>query len=509
MEYRDIEVEFLQRESSGHWVVRVESEKVSGGKSTFTLPDRPSAGAGAPGNARGQFWSAPKAVASPGAESVPPVAQEVGAALFQALFRGDVLTSLLQESGAAADRTETGVRIRLSMDLRDKGMDEVATQPWELMWWDDKRKPLPVAANVTLVRQLKAGRPKSLRPFTEPLRILVLKSNPKGTRTLDLGAEAADLGPIWKDLGVEVHDVRPVEAEIRQRLAEADFHIVHFMGHGDFTEDEGGALLLEHEDGTPHRMPAADVVQMLQNEPLRLVFLNACSTAATGSHAAAGPFAGLAAALIDGCVPAVVATRAAIADTTAIAFAEVFYQRLTQGLPVDAAMAEARSALYGKHDDWHVPVLYLQSPNGYLFTSPKAPGRDRRFWARSILGAAAAVVLAGLLTLWWLAGSATLQVYLQGRVIDKNGGVANAEITVEDEPNFDRVTTDSDGYFTSNIVRLSRAKSALSVRIEPLRGSEVRRSVPAAVSRLEWLKTVLGSSSRKALRLDVTVEAAP
>jgi len=58
-----------------------------------------------------------------------------------------------------------------------------------------------------------------------------------------------------------------------------------------------------------------------------------------------------------------------ICDYAAIVFAAEFYSSLPRGLPVDAAVAEARKAIYAMPNDmeWGTPVLYMRSPDGILF----------------------------------------------------------------------------------------------------------------------------------------------
>jgi formylglycine-generating enzyme required for sulfatase activity len=106
---------------------------------------------------------------------------------------------------------------------------------------------------------------------------------------------------------------------------------------------------------------------------LRLVVLNACGGAQTSM---ADPFSGLAQALVGCQIPAVIAMRSRITDHAAVAFAEHFYGALGRNLPVDAALADARRAMFSRRDDleWTTPVLYTRSPDGQLFNfSPESP----------------------------------------------------------------------------------------------------------------------------------------
>src|SRR5690606_31747086 len=108
---------------------------------------------------------------------------------------------------------------------------------------------------------------------------------------------------------------------------------------------------------------------------IRLVVLNSCQSAASNS---ANPFAGIASSLVTRGIPAVVAMQYRISDAAATVFAEEFYRALTDTLPIDSAVSEARRAIANRlHNlEWATPVLYLRSADGILFT--RTPADTRR-----------------------------------------------------------------------------------------------------------------------------------
>ncbi len=106
--------------------------------------------------------------------------------------------------------------------------------------------------------------------------------------------------------------------------------------------------------------------------PLRLAFLNSCE-GARGSEGDA--FSSTAATLVRRGVPAVVAMQYEITDEAAIEFSRDFYEAISDGLPVDAAVAEARTAVSTKSAlEWGTPVLYMRSPDGGIFDMRRAEG---------------------------------------------------------------------------------------------------------------------------------------
>jgi hypothetical protein len=304
------------------------------------------------------------------ADSTPSVSpREFGVLLYQALFRDTVL-DLYQRTLASLDRDEeVGLRIRLKFDTRDPVMAQVMSLPWELLAPSLNDPPLAVQRLSPLVRALDTidgSDPVSFRP---PFRVLVIAANPREMKPLDLAAEEAKIRSGWgTQPSVRLDFMRGVFADVQERLAKERYHVVHFMGHGDFQNGEG-VLLFENADGSAHAVDA-DALRLLlaDNRTLHLVFLNACRTAQSTAAGAGNPFAGVATSLVKGGVRAVLAMQFPVTDDAALTFSQTFYRMLATGLPVDAAVSESRKAVFsGYHAEWATPVLFLRSSDGVLF----------------------------------------------------------------------------------------------------------------------------------------------
>ena len=293
----------------------------------------------------------------------------VGVQLFDALFSGETREVLRSaEDAAKRNPDKTGVRIRLSMNLAAEGMAEVASLPWELMRRRNQN-PLVVSVNTPVVRAFDTPISVPLHPIIGKLKILLLVSNPKDTSPLNLGDEKARICKIWDSLdNIEYVECRPEARLILDALSQDEFHVVHYMGHGNFDSGLGGQVIMESADGSEQPISGNTFATWLQDEPLRLVFLNACNTGMTGQQTGLHPFAGVASALIGSGVPSVVAMQFPISDEAAIIFAETFYKRIAQGLPVEQAMSEGRKGLLDRTgSEWATPVLYMRAANGDLF----------------------------------------------------------------------------------------------------------------------------------------------
>jgi tetratricopeptide (TPR) repeat protein len=256
-----------------------------------------------------------------------------------------------------------------------------------------------------VVRSLEAHRerrPAIARPAR--LRILVIAASPLDGPELDVARERANLEEAWKGQEKNVEIVflgRGGLEAMCQALLSAPFHILHFMGHGEFNEESSqGVLFFEREDGTGQPFEGRNLAQLLHDfESLRLVVLNACHTAEAVGVRGPNPFAGVASSLVMGGVPAVVAMRGPVSDLAAVAFSRVFYQRLAAGDPIEAAVTEGRLAMQRAAPEegaWAILTLFLRSPNGWLF-APRST-----VWARR---AALLAGLAAALVLLWIFGS--------------------------------------------------------------------------------------------------------
>jgi hypothetical protein len=156
---------------------------------------------------------------------------------------------------------------------------------------------------------------------------------------------------------------------LRHALRDGNYHVLHYVGHSAFTNEGEGMLYLEREsDGQSVGVDETLFANLLSDQDrLRLVVLNSCEGART---TLTDPYAGVATTLVQLGVPAVVAMQFEISDDAALLFAEELYTNLIgRQDPIDAAVAEARKAVYTEIDaiEWATPVLFLRDPDVELF----------------------------------------------------------------------------------------------------------------------------------------------
>lgn len=303
--------------------------------------------------------------------------KELGSSLFQALFTEEVL-ALWDRSQHLTGARNQGLRLKLQIDPEGEGLAQLSELPWELLYRQDSREFFNLSQRSPVVRYMHLARPYQALNFIPPFRILVVMANPGGSASLNLDHEKDLIEGSWGSrTDVQVDYLEDATRErLQKQLAAADYHVLHFMGHGDFDQRTGkGVLVLEHENGRPDMISGEAFGVLLRDEPsLRLVFLNACKTAQGGEGDSHDPFAGVASAIILAGVPAVVAMQYPISDNAAISFAKTFYRLLPECHPIDLIMAEARKSVYQTQEqvggmEWATPALFMRSPDGVVFES--------------------------------------------------------------------------------------------------------------------------------------------
>jgi hypothetical protein len=305
------------------------------------------------------------------------VIRAVGQNLFEVLFGDPVIGGRYRSSMDSAVKQGEGLRVVLRLSA-----PELTPLPWEAMF--DPHAGTYVSRTEPLVRHVpvaSAARPLRVQ---QPVRILGLTASPAGLPALDVEAEQRYLDraleePIRQGR-IELAWLHNATWEdIQDRLLGAQWHVVHFIGHGDFdAQTDEGVLALVGADGRAHRVEAGRFADLLHEaSPMpRLVVLNSCLSAVSGS---VDLFSGTAAALVRGGVSAVVAMQFEITDLAAAAFSRGFYTAIAAGRPVDQAVRSGRVAILGMNGhtlEWITPVLYVRGQTTRLFNIKNVPEAD-------------------------------------------------------------------------------------------------------------------------------------
>jgi hypothetical protein len=295
-----------------------------------------------------------------------------GERLFRAVFTDDVYASFLRSRDTALEE-EKGLRVRLRIDV-----PEFHDYPWEFLYNAHLNQFLALSTDTPVVRYMELPYPVQPLIVQPPLKILVMISSPEGFPQLNVEEEwrrlSNALAPLLRRGLVTLERLKnPTLSALQQYLRRGEYHIFHFVGHGKFSEHkQDGMLLLEDENGGGRPISGQYLGTILHDHrSLRLVVLNACEGARTSRE---DPYAGVAQTLVLQGIPAVIAMQFEIVETAAITFAQEFYGAVADGFPVDAAVSEARKAIFARGNDveWGTPVLYMRTPQGVIFEIPEA-----------------------------------------------------------------------------------------------------------------------------------------
>ncbi len=251
--------------------------------------------------------------------------------------------------------------VRIQLDTRQAGALHML--PWELL--HDGDQFLGLDQGISLARQAGPTIPAPQRSPQSPLRLLVVVSSVPGTTFLDGEKERelleAALAPLTMLRLLEIDVVTDSSfTALRRRLRAVassgrPYDAWHFIGHGG--EEH---LVMTGDDGQRRDVRGTEMAMLFKEPPLRVVVLNACDGV---RFETGGSTSGVAAAFLAGRVPAVVAMQKRVSDDAAILLAEELYGALSEGESIDAALIEARRAIWFQPNrlEWFIPVLLTAS----------------------------------------------------------------------------------------------------------------------------------------------------
>jgi hypothetical protein len=298
--------------------------------------------------------------------------QNFGQALFNALLTGQI-PSLYDVSKREAANQNKGLRLKLRIEA-----PELAALPWEFSFDSRQGEYVCLSRNTPIIRYIELSQPTNRIFVTPPLRILGMIASPVDLPPLNVVREKQRINEAVMDLQKKglielVWMEGQTWRDLQKAMRQGPWHVFHFIGHGGFNKiTDEGLIALTEENGKSNFMSATKLGRLLADEyPLRLVILNSCEGAKCSQN---DILSSTAATLVRRSIPCVLAMQYKISDRAAIEFARTFYEALTDLMPIDAAVAEARKAIDQSVSftmEWGIPVLYMRSTDGILFDIAK------------------------------------------------------------------------------------------------------------------------------------------
>jgi CHAT domain len=306
-----------------------------------------------------------QAVLNPEGEQV---VRNFGEALFDTLLSGEIRSRYDVSRQKSAEQRNAGLRIRLRISD-----PELAALPWEFLFDSRNGEYICLSQRTPVIRYLELPQPVESLLVAPPLRILGMIVNTGDQILLNTEQEKQRMQASFRDLQARgLVELTWIEGQtwrdLMQTLRKGDYHIFHFIGHGGFNPSKSeGFIELADEDGRVQMITATQLgILLADHQFLRLVFLNTCKGAKSSTY---DVFSSTSTTLARRGIPAVIAMQYEITDHAAIELTRTFYESLAEGMPVDAAITEARKAISLEVGtlEWGTPVLYMRSQSGIIF----------------------------------------------------------------------------------------------------------------------------------------------
>lgn len=221
-----------------------------------------------------------------------------------------------------------------------------------------------------------------------PLKVLVMVSAPEDASRLKYEEEELRLlhalAPLMSRGLAQVHFTDDGSLEnLVEKLAENQYHVLHFSGHGAYEKEKGFLLFENIDDGRVRHVSARQFSETLQEIRRRghcpdLVVLSACQSAQGRSP---GDLQGVADELLAGGLPAVVAMSASIIDECATEFTTALYKELAEENPLPDAfnkalwrLREFEAMRFNRSPgQWLIPQLLVSACVEHLYDKNQKP----------------------------------------------------------------------------------------------------------------------------------------
>lgn len=301
--------------------------------------------------------------------------QKIGSELFNAIFKDEILElyfSLLI--------SKNFIRIKLIFTGENPFL---LSLPWEFMF--DGSNYISAYSNISLFRSIKEfGIPNV--EIEGQINLLVLISNPlnlSNEERLQIEIEKSYIAnAVSSSDNIKItFENKASLKNIQDLLDNNDFHIIHYIGHGSYSEDDDkGYLILEDDNGNKKPVDNETISKLFSGYPeIKLVVLSGCQTAKTSSNKS---FRDLSTPLIAKGIPSVISMQYPIIDESAVALARKLYTGISSGKPIDKSITDARKELLIKSEsnsvDFGTPVLYTTNPDSIVLKTEKIENINHR-----------------------------------------------------------------------------------------------------------------------------------
>lgn len=343
--------------------------------------------------------------------------------LFEAANGGDNRPgSLLREAmqGKRDPDDIGGGMLRVSLEI-DGDNERFASWPWEYVFVPSRANDpdsdffLSRSTKMVLTRRMTLKTPEREIHVYPPLKVLFAALSPEGLAQVDYESVMrmfVDLRDSERSPGIQLwvfsqghgqdgtayQDAGDLDQTTYPSFIDAvsrfNPHVIHIIGHGRYIQkgDQGsyGQLAFPQDSG-PRWVNDWELADELKESPdLRLVFFQACESAATASSHPYQAISGMAHSLARRNIPAVIGMHFDVKSVMANKFARAFYEPLMHDKSIEVALHAGRRQLRlgansaGEGRNFGMPMLYLRDYSPLLVARPAQPSsKGGRFSMRS------------------------------------------------------------------------------------------------------------------------------
>ena len=294
----------------------------------------------------------------PGVDLNKADVRSMGQRLFSLFLKegpvGDKYRACMEQT---SEQSNPKVRLRLAITIVAKDMWKI---PWEYL---HDGKEFLVRNNHSIIRVIDEL-PEQQTAYSPIKRLLIAIANPLKNDLFKPFDAQGHLDQLKTRLdllrGVKTETLMPaVRSSLETKIRDGNFDAIYFLGHGTFSNDDEGQLILEDDNGDIDPLTATEFKEFLTRTPggknVRFVYLNSCSTSKTDS---ANVFAGVAQKLmLQRAVDCAVAMQTNVQQKAALNIAVGFFDELLRGSAPEQALSLARGKALDNHS-FGIPVIF-------------------------------------------------------------------------------------------------------------------------------------------------------
>ncbi|UCC89430.1 MAG: SUMF1/EgtB/PvdO family nonheme iron enzyme [Anaerolineales bacterium] len=316
------------------------------------------------------------------------VVRDFGRDLFEALFNAEI-RRCYEQSLQQARQENKGLSLKLRFQP-----SELAALPWEYLYDQRQGEYVCLARSASLVRCL--GLPGAVSPpsLGAPLHILAMIADPGHAEPEELARQKEPLETALQSLQAQglvqlTWLEGPTWHHVQQAKQGGTWHVFHLLSQGGFSPagpkgaqpGDKGSKTPPREEGEMRPLNPADLARTLADHPSLGVALLSARAGARGASLAGGAslrsvFTSTAAHLVQQGIPAVLTMPYEMTDQAAVELFRAFYRALALGIPVDAAVAEARKVVklaVPNGVEWGAAALFMGLPDRVVSSARGRP----------------------------------------------------------------------------------------------------------------------------------------